>query len=125
VQGVDAQALELMMGYPFPGNVRELENMVEGICITLHPDRSTIRADDVRGWLRSRRRPGPAAAVGPSLRLHDLEAWAITEALRQTRGNKRRAAELLGISRDTLYRKLHEMGVESDMPGSRTQPPID
>jgi len=121
VEGVDRGALELMLGYPFPGNVRELENMLEGISLTLPPDQKTIRDEDVRGWLRQRRRPAsPRAAQGPSLRLHDLEAWAINEALRQTEGNKRRAAQLLGISRDTLYRKLEEMGLEAELPDSRT-----
>jgi DNA-binding NtrC family response regulator len=120
VQGVDPPALELMLDYPFPGNVRELENMLEGISLTLPSDRSTIRAEDVRGWLRHRGKPAAPAAQGPSLRLHDLEVWAIREALRQTGGNKRRAAQILGISRDTLYRKLQDMGREPGMSDSRT-----
>ncbi len=121
VEGMDTQALDLLAGYPFPGNVRELESMLEGISLTLPKDRSTIRPEDVRGWLRHRGRSDPAPVTGcPLLRLQELEAWAIGEALRQTGGNKRRAAQLLGISRDTLYRKLQEMGTKSNMPDSRT-----
>jgi DNA-binding NtrC family response regulator len=121
VESVDANALELMLDYPFPGNVRELENMLEGVSLTLPPDRTTIRTDDVRGWLRHRGQPvAPPTTQGPSLRLHDLEVWAITEALRKTEGNKSRAAHLLGISRDTLYRKLEEMGLAADVSDSRT-----
>ena len=121
VDRVDGAALDLMLGYPFPGNVRELENMLEGISLTLPAGHATIRAEDVRAWLRQRGRPSSARpAQGPTLRLHDLEVWAITEALRQTAGNKRRAAQLLGISRDTLYRKLQEAGVEAGMSESRT-----
>ncbi len=121
VEGVDGAALELMLTYPFPGNVRELENMLEGICLTLPPGHATIRAEDVRAWLRQRGgSSSPRPVQGPTLRLHDLEAWAIGEALRQTAGNKRRAAQLLGISRDTLYRKLQEDGLKADMSESRT-----
>ena len=123
VESVDAAALELLASYPFPGNVRELENMLEGVSLTLPAGRSCIRAEDIRGWLRHR---GHAKVPPPSraqpLRLDLLEVWAITEALKQAAGNKSRAAQLLGISRDTLYRKLHEHGLasEADLSDSRT-----
>jgi len=128
VEAMDARGLDLLAGYPFPGNVRELENMLEGISLGLPPGRSTIRYEDVQGWLRDRGRPDPAPATGgPSLRLRELEAWAVGEALRRTGGNKRRAAQLLGISRDTLYRKLQDVGnskdvcAPTDMSDSRTE----
>jgi DNA-binding NtrC family response regulator len=57
------------------------------------------------------------------IRLDELEAWAIAEAMRRTHGNKRQAAQMLGISRDTLYRKLEEAELPSAMPDSRTHPP--
>jgi DNA-binding NtrC family response regulator len=121
VESIDAAALELLMGYAFPGNVRELENMLEGISITLPPERTAIRPEDVRAWLRHRGQPSVAGAphAGP-LRLDELELWAINEALRQTHGNKRRAAQLLGISRDTLYRKLHDLVREPNLSDNRT-----
>jgi two-component system response regulator AtoC len=121
VESVEDGALELLLDYPFPGNVRELENLIEAVSLTLPPGRATIRAGDVQGWLRQRARlaPAPTTLQGPSLRLRDLEAWAIAEALRRAKGNKKRAAELLGISRDTLYRKLQEMG-PSVVSDSRT-----
>jgi DNA-binding NtrC family response regulator len=125
VESIDAPALELLMSYSFPGNVRELENMLEGISITLPPERTAIRLEDVRAWLRRRPQPSPPTAPQAPLRLHDLELWAISEALKQSRGNKRQAAQLLGISRDTLYRKLHELGVEPGLSDNRTQPTRD
>jgi DNA-binding NtrC family response regulator len=105
VEGIDADALELLAGYRFPGNVRELENLLEALSVTLPPERRSIRADDVRAWL-SRRAVGLASARVHHLKLDELEAWAIEEALRLSHGNKSQAAHLLGISRDTLYRKL-------------------
>jgi two-component system, NtrC family, response regulator AtoC len=121
VDSIDAPALELLMGYSFPGNVRELENMLEGISVTLPPDRTAIRPEDVRGWLRHRGQPSVAGSARPGvLRLDELALRAITEALRQTQGNKRRAAQLLGISRDTLYRKLQESVREANLSDNRT-----
>jgi DNA-binding NtrC family response regulator len=121
VEGLDAEALEMLLAYPFPGNVRELENMLEGVSLTLSPKRSVIRTSDLRAWLSHRGQPIRAAAPSAMpLRLDELEAWAIQEALRQSGGNKREAARLLGISRDTLYRRLHDLGL--DLRPSRVRP---
>jgi DNA-binding NtrC family response regulator len=123
VSSIEPAALELLAEYPFPGNIRELENLLEGISLTLPADRHVINADDVRAWLRRRgasaeKRTSDASHV--PLRLAELEAWAIIEALRQSHGNKRLAAEMLGISRDTLYRKIHELNIAVDLTDSRT-----
>jgi two-component system response regulator HydG len=119
-EGIDADALERLEGYPFPGNVRELENLLEALSVTLPPGRRSIGANDVRAWLR-RRAVGPASMqVPPRLKLDELEAWAIEEALRLSHGNKSQAAQMLGISRDTLYRKLQDRTPQ--LSGFRTEP---
>jgi len=105
---IESEALDLLRAYPFPGNVRELENLVESVVVTFGPDDTTLRARDVKTWLRQRAHANRPAGAGGSLNLTQLEAWAIGEALRQTGGNKSRAARLLGLSRDTLYRKIQE-----------------
>jgi DNA-binding NtrC family response regulator len=110
LQGVDAKALDLLIEYPFPGNVRELESLVESLSIILPPERTTIRAEDVRAWLRRQGVRGPAGSHDDlPMKLSELEAWAIRAALARAGGNKSRAADLLGTSRDTLYRKLHQL----------------
>jgi DNA-binding NtrC family response regulator len=122
VEGIDPSALDLLSEYPFPGNVRELENMIEGLSVVLPPDRGTIRQEDVRAWLH-RRGISPKRPTGTmhlSLKLNELEAWAIAEALRQSHGNKSAAAQILGISRDTLYRKLHDLGLDAELSDSQT-----
>ena len=123
VEGIDADALELLAGYPFPGNVRELENLLEALSVTLPPQHRSIRADDVRAWLRRRRVCPTSAPVHTHLKLDELEGWAIDEALRLSHGNKSQAALLLGISRDTLYRKLLDSTLHPS--GYRTQSPKD
>ncbi len=120
VEGLDPQALDLLADYPFTGNVRELENMLEGLCVMLPPDRTTIRAEDLRTWLRRRGAPLAERTSNASrlpLNLSDLERWAIKEALQQAHDNKSKAAHILGISRDTLYRKLRELSLEVEAPG--------
>ena len=111
LERLDSDALDVLQQYPFPGNVRELQNMVESMGATLPVTSSSIRAEDVKAWLR--RRGAHVGSTGGGmpdlpLKLSELEAWAIAEALRRASGNKRLAARLLGISRDTLYRKLRE-----------------
>jgi DNA-binding NtrC family response regulator len=123
IEGIDPQALDLLSAYHFPGNVRELENMIEGLSAGLPLDRATIRAEDVRGWLRRRGISpvkGTSDATHVPLKLDELEAWAIAEALRMSHGNKSVAAQILGISRDTLYRKLHDLGLHSELSDSQT-----
>jgi DNA-binding NtrC family response regulator len=125
IGGIDNEALELLNGYNFPGNVRELENMLEGISVTLPPETTTIRGRDVRGWLRRRgvKEAGPTTPSGPLLNLAELEGWAIREAMKHAKGNKTKAAKTLGISRDTLYRKLNELGISEKSSDYRT--PLD
>jgi len=113
----------LLSAYHFPGNIRELENMIEGLSVTLPPDCATIRAEDVRGWLRRRgisASKGTGDATHIPLKLDELEAWAIAEALKQSHGNKSVAAQILGLSRDTLYRRLHDLGLDAEVSDSRT-----
>jgi transcriptional regulator with PAS, ATPase and Fis domain len=123
VETVEPAVLGLLAEHTFPGNIRELENLIEGVAITLTAGQATIGVDEVRAWLRSRGQGGAASGRKEDgllpIRLDELETWAIKEALRRTHGNKRQAAQLLGISRDTLYRKLEEADPESVMPEFR------
>lgn len=103
VRGVSAEAMELLLAYPFPGNVRELEHLLER-ALALGATEE-IGIDDLPD-LRPRRLGG---AESP---LERAERETILEVLRRTGGDKDAAARELGISRRTLYRRLHEIGVE-------------
>lgn len=96
---------EMLVNHDWPGNVRELANVLFAAAIrcrtgVLQP--ALLKAASPA--MGERGGSGPAASAFPLLR--DTEKSSIEEALARAGGNKVRAAQLLGISRDTLYKKL-------------------
>ncbi|WP_208426093.1 MULTISPECIES: sigma 54-interacting transcriptional regulator [Salinibacter] len=101
VDRVGDEALRRLLNYDWPGNVRELKNALEAALIRASGD--VLRADDLPPEIRE---------ASPSARSAPEEAERIRAALEQTDGNRTEAAELLGISRATLYRRLDEYNIE-------------
>ena len=104
---LSSAAVDVLSSYAWPGNVRELENLMERLVI-LAP-REQIEADDLPSVIHSGGAPRPFVAQPqpPSdQRLSDLEHARIVEVLNACNGNKKLAAEKLGIHRSTLYAKL-------------------
>jgi sigma-54 dependent transcriptional regulator, acetoin dehydrogenase operon transcriptional activator AcoR len=102
----DHDALQSLMRYPWPGNVRLLETMVRGLLATRPGGR--VNATDLPDEIRK-------AAPRRSLsRLERTELDEILGALTEAKGNKQRAAHILGTSRSTLYRRLRAFGVDLD-----------
>ncbi|MFB3916612.1 MAG: sigma-54-dependent transcriptional regulator [Terriglobales bacterium] len=102
-------ALELLLKYPFPGNVRELENLLESATALSRDNPQLITEKDLKPLLtHALAHPVPSAVAEQPLAIEDLERIAVERALRLCDGNRTRAARLLGISRDTLYRRLKE-----------------
>jgi transcriptional regulator of acetoin/glycerol metabolism len=100
------EALQALLRLDWPGNVRQLENVLRGL--VSEGRLSDIQLDDLPEDVRrqtSRRR---------LTRLEQMELDQILLALRQAGGNKVEAARALGISRSTLYRKLEALGIELD-----------
>ena len=100
VAGFDAQACKVMEAYHWPGNLRQMKNVIRRATLLATGDLITTNelAD-----LQSAPTP---VATGIALRDEETEKRRIVEALRQTGNNKSRAAQLLGIDRKTLYNKL-------------------
>lgn len=101
-------ALDLLLCYRFPGNVRELEHMLESVAALSHDDPQTITDRDLRPLLQHPVHPADYSLHEPTMTMEDLERVAIQRALRLCQGNRTKAASLLGISRDTLHRRLRE-----------------
>ncbi len=102
-------ATELLLRYSFPGNVRELENILESTIALSSDDPQTITDRELRPLVERTVMP-PAAAGEQAVSMDGVERLAIERALRIAHGNRTKAASLLGISRDTLYRKLRQFG---------------
>jgi len=100
-------------GYHWPGNLRELQNIVEAALVA--GTGNTLTADDVRLALRNRDRVREGDAESRLVRLDgvlaDVERRTILSALRQARGQRSRAAKLMGISRSRLYRRMDALGI--------------
>jgi transcriptional regulator with PAS, ATPase and Fis domain len=112
VEGIERAALDCLMAYAWPGNVRELEHTIEGL-FALRDLKKAITNDDLPSTLKQVPRATVVEAAGEVHSLAESEKVAIIRALQATEGNKSRAAEMLGISRDRLYRKIELYGIEA------------
>ncbi len=99
---IDPPAEKALRAYPWPGNIRELSNVIEQA--TFNTEGTKIRLRDLPANVASEGRKGRVEI--PLARLSDVEAKHILKVLRACDGNKTRTAEILGISRETLYQKL-------------------
>jgi len=134
VEGIEEEALHLLMGYAWPGNIRELENLMERS--VLFADGPRIEASALPDSLREKGAalPVPIAAVGPLGAIAapsgasmkeivrqaqaELERELITRALEETGGNVTRAAKRLQISRKSLQVKMKELGLRDTENGA-------
>ena len=103
IDDIEAEAYELLLKYPWPGNIRELRNVIEyAFAVGRGP---TLLSKEFPPELRGELPPSTAGHASPE----DQEKARITEALASARGQKSHAAELLGISRTTLWRRMREL----------------
>ncbi len=108
VKGIDAPALKMLEDYSWPGNVRQLRNVIEKMVVLAMGEKLTV--DDVPMEVRTTPTPAPteiAAVTTSSNKLEDIEKERILSTIESCKGNKSKAAEILGISRRTLHRKLN------------------
>lgn len=114
VQGIEPEALNFLMKYDWPGNIRELQNYVE---VAMNNATSPIltQADFIHSesfkTLVSRYSSAPKTTYNLRLLRMEFEKNIIQEVLQTTHGNKQQAAKMMGISRTVLYEKLKEHGL--------------
>jgi DNA-binding NtrC family response regulator len=130
MKSVTASAMAVLQSNPWPGNIRELKNLMEKLVImSMEPK---IGVDDLRSCMTEQqadlaplKQPeepvNPLAGAvhskhhnGNSMSLKVMEEESIRAALRTTKGNQRQAAKLLEITRDTLRYRMKKLGIESN-----------
>lgn len=107
-------AMALLSAQPYPGNIRELRNLVKRILIV--SGKSTISADDVRASLvkgpERKSEPQSSSTANVVTTLEELEKQAIERAIEQCQGNMSQVASMLGITRQSLYRRMEKFGIK-------------
>jgi two-component system, NtrC family, response regulator HydG len=109
ITGISPRALEQLLKYHWPGNVRELINAVEYAFVLCR--RGQIQWEHLPPEIIN---PAPCVPAGPALDdqdKHNQQRDEIRDALEQTKGRKIEAAELLGISRVTLWKRMKKYGL--------------
>ncbi len=111
ISGISDQAMAALTQYRWPGNVRELEHVMERACIMC--DGSTLTLEHFPEEIRTFEPTAPGTPPPPALATSEKER--IIAALRQTGGNKAKAARLLAFDRSTLYRKMRSHGITDNV----------
>jgi two-component system response regulator AtoC len=122
VRRIDARAREVLLSYPWPGNVRELSHVIERAVLwsrdsTLNVDHLSVSAPmrvepDVEQPSRQANGPEPQSQLAEGVDLSQWERSMIERAMREAGGNQTKAAQRLGITRDTLRYRLKKFGIQ-------------
>ncbi len=112
ISGISQPALGLLMKHDFPGNIRELENIIEHSFI-LSPG-GVIKPENLPEYIQEQR-PIPVIEIASTMK--EMESLFILGALKRNNWSRKNTAEELGINTSTLYRKIRKLGIK--IPGNR------
>ena len=107
VRGISQKAMNLLTDYEWTGNVRELENTIESILVINSPE--VIDLQHLPQEIRDAKERPEVISIKIGTPLDEVEKEMLIQALRATKGNKRKAAQLLGINVRTIHRKIEEI----------------
>ena len=114
IKSLTSDARRVLMSYPWPGNIRQLRNVIENMAVLSSGDKLTV--DDLPPEIH---RPPEQVTAGQfdqlaGISLEDAEKQLIINTLKMVGGNREQAASILGIGERTLYRKIKEYGLKGD-----------
>jgi DNA-binding NtrC family response regulator len=113
-KNITKDAMNLLTEYEFPGNVRELENIIERAVILQEGDQ--VDVDDLPDKVRSRTCSRSSLSLDKAqMTLEELEKEYLISVLEETNWQKKKASSILGINASTLYRKIQRYGLEREM----------
>lgn len=120
LQGFHPRALDALMRYPWPGNIRELENVVERAVILTRDDYVPYSElpDPIREALDDPLSREIREGITPGMTIREMEKELIIKTLEDNDGNRTRTARVLGITRRTLQHKLKEYEIDQQSPDS-------
>lgn len=113
IRGIAPACMEWLIQYEWPGNIRELENIIE-YCVNICEDNRVIERSCLPDELKGERREeiGESSRSHEHITLEELERWHIETVLQSLNGNKMRASRVLGIDRGTLYNKIKRYNLD-------------
>jgi len=113
IDGVSPAVMEVLMRHDFPGNVRELENIIEYGFVLCHDNMLDVQhlPEELQSHVHH---PVTVEQSSPRFKLEQAEADVVRSALAHTRGSIGKAAEELGVSRTTLWRKMKRFSVSAE-----------
>ena len=112
IEGISPQVRKILFSYSWPGNIRELKNCIESAVVMARG--KTIEVEDLPSHIRREGDKDKALSLTLPITMDEAEKALILETIAFSGGNKTKAAELLGIGRKTLHRKLAEWKVGDD-----------
>ncbi len=107
IKGISQKAMNLLTDYEWTGNVRELENTIESVLVVNSP--LVIDVQHLPQEIRNFKERTEVISIKIGTPLEEVEKEMLIQTLRMTKGNKRRAAHLLGINVRTIHRKMEEI----------------
>jgi DNA-binding NtrC family response regulator len=121
-KAMSSEALQLCQRFPWPGNVRQLRNMIERLVITCR--NPVVEVPDLPDFLRQHDQSSVTFTVRPGSSLAEVEKLLIRQTLTHVASNREQAAKALGISRRALQYKLKQYGLlNSQPPPEPPEPP--